>query len=444
MKLKLTLPSNVKDLSEAQRYVIVEKLSKALDIKPPTPAKDKEHNIWTLNDEPLLAEAEEDIYEALVTPALENMAELIAALGLTYEQVSINKAFSNEFIEYAAELEKAKGKHSKASDLWELAKQKRQDFLKYIQGGSNWTKKKLKQIEDILKQKLPDSAKIAEEAAVRAAFIAKIRNTTDTEALETLGAYVDRFPKTIEAAKHESVVLTAKQVPMPSAVVVTEAELDEALRESRENRAKRKQYEILPLQPQEVRTVENAEIRTAEKIIEVADRHRAAIKQIVLQAVNGRWTPQQLAQALLNAFGDQNRDWRRVAITELAMASNDAFLAGCQDGDQVWVPAVVGACKYCQKYLENKTFTITTDPKLMGHTYDQEMHYVWVGKTNYGRNVGAWVPCVPLHPNCRHRFHKLSRFYKLDEQGKPILKTTKELINEERARRGLPPDPNLK
>lgn len=163
----------------------------------------------------------------------------------------------------------------------------------------------------------------------------------------------------------------------------------------------------------------------------------------MLQAINGRWSAQKLAQELFNAFGDQNRDWRRVAITELAMASTDAFIAGCQDGDQVWVPPVAGSCKHCQKYLEGKTFTVTTDPAKMGHNYQQEMNYVWVGKTNYGRTVSTWVPCIPLHPNCRHRFHKVSRFYNVGDDGKPALKPVHQLIQEERLRRGLGLDPNL-
>lgn len=443
-KLVVTLPESIKNLPEHQRRAVVEELKKALDL-----TQEKEHSIWTMNDDPLLGAVEEDLYEALVTPAMESMATLIAALGLTEEQVDIYKSLPTDYLEYE-ELTKGSSKKNKASSLWDLAKTKRKDFMKYIEGGSNWTKKKLKQIEDILKQGLPDYAKIAEDYAVRAAFIGKIRNKADTEALETLGAYVDRFPKTIEAAKKEGVVLTATPKINPNLVAVDHENTSitvgaEELEAARNKRTKHKaeKVKILPLQPQEVRTVENAEIRTGEKLTEVADRHRAAIKQIVLQAINGRWSAQQLAQALFKAFGEQNRDWRRVAITELAMASSDAYLAGCEEGDTVIVPAVEGSCRYCKKYLEGKSFIVTHDPAKMGHDYQQEMNYVWVGKTNYGRTTASYIPCIPLHPNCRHRWHKLSRFYKMDENGKPVLKTTKELIQEERARRGLPPDPNL-
>jgi hypothetical protein len=354
-------------------------------------------------------------------------ASLVAALGLTEEKVDLYKSISPEFLEYEDTRRKAKdsGRH-KMSDLIDLARQKRQDFLKYIQNGSTWTKAKLKQIDQILKQALPDYQKLSEELSVRAAFIAKIRNKADAEALDMLGAFVDNFPKTIEAAKKDGVVLTARQKAKAEA-----------------KGQKGQKITILPLQPQEIRTVENASLRAAEKISEVSERHRAGIKQMVLQAVNGRWSPQQLAQALYDTFGDQNRDWRRVSVSELAMAVTDGYLAGCAEGTTVWVPPVAGACKYCIKYLEGKTFTVTHNPSKMGNTYKQEMNYIWVGKSNFGRTTSTYIPCVPLHPCCRHRVHALSRFYKVID-GKPVLKTSAELIQEERIKRNMGLDPNLK
>lgn len=441
VRLKITIPSGVKELPNKQKASIIDELIHALDVKETAPTT-KEHNIWLRNEDVFLGEAEEELYESLSSVAMGNMATLIAGLGLSNETVDLSKAYSNDFIEYEDLLIKGIDKRSKLKDLWTLAKTKRQDFMKYIQDGSNWSKKKLKQIEDILKQKLPDYAKVAEEYAVRTAFIAKIRDKVDTEALDTLGAYVDHFPSTIIASQRDGVVLTIKQrddilKPTPNtSIVVTEEELNEARKEW-------KKTKILPLLPQEVRTVENAQLRTADKLMEVADRHRKAIKQIVLQAINGRWSAQKLAQVLFDNFADQNRDWRRVAITELSMASNDAYLAGCAEGDTVWVQPVEGSCKHCKQYLEGKTFVVTSNPMLMGTTYTQEMEYVWVGKTNFGRTVATWIPCIPLHPNCRHRFQKMSRFYKVNEAGKPILRDVKELIQEERARRGMAPDPKL-
>ena len=416
MQLNIQLPKTLKALSNEHKLQIIYELQKALDVTGPKTSS-LERSIWTTNDETLLGEAEDELYEILVSPAMENMAELIAGLGLSEEPL-LQKAFSSDYLVYEDQLIKAfdNGKH-RISDLINLSKEQRKDFIKYLQEGSDWTKKKLKQIDDIMKQKLPDYAQLAEKFAVRAAFIAKIRSQADTEMLSTVGAFVDRFPSTIQAARHEGLVLT--------------------LKEQQKAKAEGKRVKILPLQPQEIRAVANAEIRAADKIQEISDRHRTGVRQLIIQAHNERWTAQRLAQALFDAFGEQNRDWRRVAITEMAMATNDAFIAGCLEGDEVWVPPVEGSCEYCKKLIENKSFKVSAQP-------GNELTEVWVGKSNYGRKAKEWIPCAPLHVQCRHRLHRMSRFYKTDENGKPKLKTTVELIQQERLKRGLGLDPNLK
>jgi len=416
--LNIVLPKTLQALSNDHKLQIVSELSKALDIKSPK-ASGLERTVWTTNDEQLLGEAEDELYEILVGPALENMAELIAALERSDEPIQLQKAFSPEYLTYEDQLFKAldNGKH-KLSDLINLSKTKRNAFTKLLQEGSEWTKAKLKQIDDIMKQKLPDYAKLAEQFAVRAAFIAKIRSHADTEMLSTVGAFVDRFPSTIKEAEHEGLVLT--------------------LKEQERAKAEGRTVKILPLQPQELRAVEHANLRAGDKLTEISDRHRAGVRQLVIRAQNERWGAQKLAQALFDAFGEQNRDWRRVSLTEISMASNDAFLAGCSEGDTVWVPPVEGSCEHCKKLIEGKTFIVTSDPGA------DPQKYIWVGKSNYGRTVKEWIPCVPLHVQCRHRFHAVSRFYKVDQDGKPKLKTTVELIQEERLKRGLGPDLNLK
>lgn len=52
----------------------------------------------------------------------------------------------------------------------------------------------------------------------------------------------------------------------------------------------------------------------------------------------------------------------------------------------MWVPPHIGACSDCKTVIENKIFPIA-DVR---------------GATNDGRARADWVPCVPLHPGCRH------------------------------------------
>ena len=102
----------------------------------------------------------------------------------------------------------------------------------------------------------------------------------------------------------------------------------------------------------------------------------------------------------------------------------------------------VGACKHCEKLIIGKQVTFTKKPPKTD-TYTGDVKTVWMGTTNYGRRVSEYVAAIPLHPHCRCRWHRISRFYKLGENGKLVLKDTAELINEERAKRGLAPDKSL-
>lgn len=423
MKLKITLPRELKSLPVAQREKLLGELQKALDIKAPTGAVARdaeEHNVWMRNEDELLGQAEDDFYLSLVNPWEATIIDVMDALELPITPRNLTE-IDKSFGEYY-DLIKAKDKgRSKMSDLISVKKEERDKFLKYIQEGQDWSKTQLKKLDAILKQKLPEFGSLAEEFSIRAGFIAKVRDKADQERLNMVGAIVDRFPKTIKAAEKKGIVLT--------------------VREQEKAKAAGKRVKILPLTPQELRAVDYASMQAADKITEVSDKHRAQIRQMIIRAHKERWSAQKLAQELYDQFADQNRDWRRVAITELAMASSDAFIAGCAEGDEVWVPPVPGACKHCVNLLEGKTFIVTHDPEKIGNGH--AFKYIWPGKSNYGRRAASWVPCIPLHPNCRHRYHKKSRFYETDASGKQQLRSLKDLINEERARRGLPPDPNL-
>lgn len=407
-KLNIKLPKDVLELPEAERQEILNVLKQALAL-PKTIKQSTmvESTIWEPNSEPLIAQLEEEFYDTLTLPWLKNCADLFNALGLELpEPAEVKKSFGADYFEaQETELVKAWKKRPNIQDLIEAGKAKRKKFLQYIDDGKAWTKKQLQQIDKLLQQNLPKYAQVAESLAVRATFINKLRSKMDTENIETMGVLLDRVPETIKASRRKTAV--AKKG--------------------------KKVIEVAPLTPIEVEGVKIAEQRTADKITEVQDKHRHQIRQIVMQAKRERWTVQQLASKLFDVFGDQNRDWRRVAITELAMVGNDAYLAGCAEGESVYVPTLVGACKHCVGMLEGKSFTVLSKPPAQLN-YDLEMNYVWAGKSNYGRTVSTWIPCVPLHPNCRHRYQKLSRFYKIVD-GKPVLKELEELIAEEKAKR---------
>lgn len=430
-KLNIKLPKDILNAPMSVRQSVLDTLRTAMALPKErsliTTGASDEHNMWTRNSDELMADAEDELYEWLVAPATERMADLFAALDLSLDDVKVEKAFSPEFDAFDDQLRKAKGDGRRSakralSDLIAISKQKREAFLKYINDANPLSKKQLNALEKLLRSKLPEyAAKTIEAFQVRAGLLAKIRNESDKQFFSTVGAYVDRFPETIRAAEREHTVLT---IP-----------------EKRKAETEGRKVTILPLTKQEAQAVEHAAHSAAEKITEVNERHIAGIRQLVVRAKKERWSAQRLAQELYDLYGEQNRDWRRVAITELAMAENDAYLSGVEEGETVVGMSAAGACKYCVQLITSKTFIVTHDPEKMTEQYGYT--HVWPGKTNFGRRVSEYWPCIPLHPHCRCRYHRISRFYKM-EGDKLVLKTTAELIQEERARRGLPPDPNLK
>jgi len=121
--------------------------------------------------------------------------------------------------------------------------------------------------------------------------------------------------------------------------------------------------------------------------------------------------PGKLASRMFDTFGDLNRDWRRLALTESAMAVQNGILASVDPADG-WMAdwsAAPNACPYCLAQ-HHRSFRVVAadDPKRNGDTD------LWPGKNNIGRSahrystklgryrdrVEMFWPCVPAHPNC--------------------------------------------
>jgi len=145
-----------------------------------------------------------------------------------------------------------------------------------------------------------------------------------------------------------------------------------------------------------------------QKILIDAERARIATGHI-------RYQGAPLQQALSDAFGDLNRDWRRVVVTETAINGSDGFLLATTPGESVRWLAHPGCCDYC-KSQDGKTFLVV--PAHQTHKDPDTM--VWAGKhlMNVGRAIAKKkrvdgiglidrdpdelvVPAIPAHPICR-------------------------------------------
>ena len=179
-----------------------------------------------------------------------------------------------------------------------------------------------------------------------------------------------------------------------------------------------------------------AQAKGADLIVELTDRARHGIKRLVLDHLEqnhlagvspaANWRP--LEQALRDQFGDLNRDWRRIAITEVGEAHNQGFIATLPAGTYVRrLEVYAGACAFCQK-IDGAILQVV-DPAKPDKDWDRE---VWPGKSNVGRSgsprkrVGnvlvertdseLWkIPAGLVHPHCRGRFVTIDGIAKRDD-----------------------------
>jgi len=174
----------------------------------------------------------------------------------------------------------------------------------------------------------------------------------------------------------------------------------------------------LSLREQSVFDISKA--RSALYITELGDSTRRRIKQIVINhhqnilnddPDSSLWN---LESNLLDEFGVLNRDWRRIALTEVAENTNQGFIASLEEGTVVQrVEAYDGACSFCRK-INGSKYTVVDAAR----TDKRGETEVWVGKTNVDRSssprkrVGdelidrspseLWWPAAGVqHPHCR-------------------------------------------
>lgn len=163
-----------------------------------------------------------------------------------------------------------------------------------------------------------------------------------------------------------------------------------------------------------------AHTRAAEAITFVGEQTRHRMKRILIDHMERRAfgdksaTGARLEQSLSDEFAILNRDWRRIAITEIGNVQNEALIATLAPGTRVRrFEAYEGACPFCRK-INGMEFTVVSPDKPHKDGWGE----VWNGKTNVGRSASPrkrmgdnlvareedemWWPAAGLqHPNCR-------------------------------------------
>ena len=147
----------------------------------------------------------------------------------------------------------------------------------------------------------------------------------------------------------------------------------------------------------------------------MTDAARARVSRTILAHIEAHGTAQTglLQQKLFDDFGEMNRDWRRIAVTEAGEVANQAYLSQFPSGTRVKrIEMYEGACSFC-RHIDGMVFEWSDKPRPDSDGWT----HVWPGKTNVGRSASPrkktdeglverlpselWWPAAGVqHPHC--------------------------------------------
>ena len=136
-----------------------------------------------------------------------------------------------------------------------------------------------------------------------------------------------------------------------------------------------------------------------------------AKKRVTTEIINGqleRVTPKELETRLFRTYININRDWRRIAETEIANNVNTGYVKTELEKGTKYLRGLssADACPFCKANVDGQVVVVGDNPNSTGFVFDKtlnrEVPYVWPGKSNYGRpRRDWWVASGAQHPHCR-------------------------------------------
>lgn len=167
-------------------------------------------------------------------------------------------------------------------------------------------------------------------------------------------------------------------------------------------------------------TLEYGAARAAENVRAITESVRHQLRQVVMQYAEEQimGNPgESLQTRLFDTFGQLNRDWRRIAVTEAGECQLQGYVSSLKPGTQVKrVEQYKNACAFCRK-IDGVVMEVISPSA----PYKDGKKHIWPGKTNVGRSASPrkrvgdllvpreehelyWVPAGLAHPHCRGRW----------------------------------------
>ncbi len=148
-------------------------------------------------------------------------------------------------------------------------------------------------------------------------------------------------------------------------------------------------------------------------IVELKQRQYRALHDTIQNGIMQRHTTQQLTENLYDKFGNMNRDWRRIAETEIGNAQNNGQLITelgrrKPDEENIFMKGIAAseACPWCRGEVDGTIVVLLEGPPDNGGdtvTVDDVSYpAIWPGKSNFDRSrANWWISAGTQHPHCR-------------------------------------------
>lgn len=149
----------------------------------------------------------------------------------------------------------------------------------------------------------------------------------------------------------------------------------------------------------------------AEKITRISDSMKSEVRQILIDGVVDHKSKSQVSQALFDKMVNYNRDFQRIADSEIQKTFNNSFINeevhNAKEGEKVYFERVEvmdgNTCPYCQK-INGKIAVWSDTPLASGAVKDEYADLaIWEGKEWNGKKLEriADAPVSICHPWCR-------------------------------------------
>jgi hypothetical protein len=171
------------------------------------------------------------------------------------------------------------------------------------------------------------------------------------------------------------------------------------------------------------------------------------VQNLVFENIKKQGSTRDLRRQLGEEFFDDqkelNRNWNRVAVSEINSAFSQGYIAQLKCGEFVMGFSMHDACPHCKRLIDGQVYAVVNPEIAKDYSsmdkdtndYDRQVwlhdHCVWLGKDNYGRSGSKkkridteggnsadnlvdrehhelYVPTIPVHVLCRCRWIRIN------------------------------------